>query len=79
MFYIKNVCFTKNICFIKNYMFHKKYMFYKKIYVLQKMYVLQKTFFLFADTIFSTRVREGYNALINTQIFARVRKGAQII
>ena len=32
-------------------------------------------FFLFADTIFSTRVREGYNALINTQIFARVRKG----
>ena len=60
----KNVCFTKNICFIK------KYMFYKKIYMFTKKHI-----FLFADTIFSTRVREGYNALINTQIFARVREG----
>ena len=61
--FIKKICFTKNICFIKKFMFYKKYMFYKK------------HIFLFADTIFSTRVREGYNALINTQIFARVRKG----
>ena len=40
-------------------MFYQKCMFYKK------------TYSLFADTIFSTRVREGYNVLINTQIFAR--------
>ena len=60
----KKCVFYKNICFIKKYMFYKKYI------------CLQKNiFFLFADTIFSTRVREGYNALINTQIFARVREG----
>ena len=69
MFYKKNICFTKN------YMFHKKYVFYKKFMFYKKYMFYKKTYFLFADTIFSTRVREGYNALINTQIFARVRKG----
>ena len=63
MFYKKLYVSQKNICFIKKFMFYEKYMFYKK------------HIFLFSDTIFSTRVREGYNALINTQIFARVRKG----